>query len=226
LGELEKARARPKQRENPRDGGARITEMLGESALERMAPALHQGEGDEGLLFGRCKVKDELAIASAMLLTLIAVSSVPETAAPLEASNMDLVRVTEFSETTTAIAESPLTLLVHREHGATLSTSRYTLRIPPHALARTCTITLRACEEDGTVGCDILPLGLACELPAVLSVNLKGTNAKSSRQYVVCAWNPVTGGWEELGGRYDAGTGAVLTTVTRFTRFAVKESSW
>jgi hypothetical protein len=171
-------------------------------------------------------VKEEFAIASALVLTLIAVTNVPEGVVPREASNMDLVRVTEMSDTTTAIAESPLALLVHRERGATLATSRYTLRIPPHALPKSCTVTLRVCEEDGTVGCDILPLGLACELPAVLSVNLKGTNARLGRQYVVCSWNPVTGGWEELGGRYDARTGLVLTTVTRFSRFAVKEPAW
>jgi hypothetical protein len=171
-------------------------------------------------------MREEFLLAITVFLVLAAAAIEPETAAPERGEKqVHMVRVTE-TPSTTALDTRPVTALVREGCGTELREGRYALKIAPGALSKTCTITLRACEEDGTVGCDALPLGLVLQVPAVLAVNLKGTDAGSGNRYVVCGWNAITGGWEELGGRYDADSGAVLATVSRLTRFAVRESTW
>jgi hypothetical protein len=168
-----------------------------------------------------------------VIRVLSAASPLLETAAnrenttgPPSSGAPEFVRVTVPSSTAIGLsgwrAASALLVnagsaIVRADEGGTVTAGRYIITIPAGALKADTRITLRVMEEDGVVGCELLPHGIEFLTAVQLTMDLTGTSFTAVEPVSIYGYDTRAGEWVDVGATLDSTTLQLWTRPSRFS---------
>lgn len=113
--------------------------------------------------------------------------------------------------------------LIPAATGGQVRYGRYTLTVPPGALAQDTIISVSD-PGNGYVMCDLEPHGLQFNVPVRLQVDLTGVNVGPYSDWSVFWYNPTSGGWEDQHGVF--GPNTLTADLHHFSRYAGGRVGW
>jgi hypothetical protein len=123
------------------------------------------------------------------------------------------------------ILPTEVTKLIGAE-GGVITLGRYVLAIPAGALEKPVDITVRSLEQDGAVGCELLPHGLLFRTSAQLKMDLSGTNMAHQLNTTIYWWDAENGAWVDTNGFFTGFTQSVTTALPHFSTYYAGRAGW
>jgi len=111
-------------------------------------------------------------------------------------------------------------------NGGVVSIGRYSVIVPPRALANDTAITLTIKERTGFVECELLPHGIKFSTPVKLVMNLNGTSASLTDKLTVFWFDDKAGKWVDIGGAYDTKSLFLSVDLPHFSTYAAGRAGW
>lgn len=110
--------------------------------------------------------------------------------------------------------------------GGVVACGRYSVTIPAGALSQTVAITVRPLEQDGSVGCELLPHGLQFLVPAQLKMSLSGTTMATQLQTTIYWWDAANADWVDISGTYAGADQSVVAPLAHFSQYKAGRAGW
>jgi hypothetical protein len=110
--------------------------------------------------------------------------------------------------------------------GGLVTIGRYSVLVPPGALASTTVITIIVREEEGYVSCELLPHGTTFAKPVTLRMDIRETDLAATTSVTIYWLNDATATWVDVGGTLDPSGLTVSTNLNHFSRFAAGRAGW
>lgn len=172
-------------------------------------------------------MKESMGLMLAILLVIPAAMTAPDRISVSGSEPLEFIRLAPHQGENVCEADSGTedydrsathaTVRMDPDQGGTITLGRYTLVVPPHALTRSYAISLRSCERNGIVGCELHPHGLTFNLPVTLEIDLSGTDVDPYETLSVSCWSDDSDTWNDVGGVFDPATGVLTTNLNHFS---------